>query len=332
VKADTHREAPQEAETAREAPAAPRLSQGVAALLRAQQTAGNQAVVRLLQRDDTPGAVAAPHIVTVEGEQVEVSSKEEETEAKTIITDIKARFGIEVASMRGVAAVKANYPSAPKDVRKGVKTIEWKMKELRAIMRALEHYAPILGANRKNSSRKGTKQEITSVSKVDQSIDVDDPSGVLDTTTLGEFFSDQKNFSMFSAGTDDATDFPGDSDKQLEATAVHEIAHGLMHYGLADFMAATGGYWTDEDNQSGAAGAEAPPTPYGDTNAREDLSESVMMFFVDRKRLTDGNGAAAGQPGNPCPKRDAAIEKLVNAWGGQKGDFSTPANDGTAMA
>jgi hypothetical protein len=84
---------------------------------------------------------------------------------------------------------------------------------------------------------------------------------------------------MFEPGETSTIDFPGDNAKQLDATAVHEIAHGLMKYAINDFMAATE-FWTDEDTKSGNAGAEAPPTPYGNKNAREDLSESVMMYYV----------------------------------------------------
>src|SRR5205085_9687672 len=119
--------------------------------------------------------------------------------------------------------------------KKGLKTKEWKIRELRALEKALAHFAPILGARRALSGRAGEDQEITSASKVAQGIDADDPSGVLDTTTLGEFFASSKNFSMFGAGEKFAGDFPaikGDNTQQLEGTAVHEIAHGLMKYAL----------------------------------------------------------------------------------------------------
>jgi len=329
VKVDLRRRQTEEREGERPQPPAPAQA-GVDAVLAAQRSAGNRAVAALLQREGD-GATVAPYVATIDGEKVEVASKDEEAEAKQIIEQIEKQYGIEVASLRGAAAVRKNYPSAPKDVRKGVKTTEWKMKELRAIGRALAHFAPILGEARKKSKRKGAKQEITSVSKVAQSIDVDDPSGVLDTTTLGEFFEDQKNFSMFTAGTDSEVDFPGENEKQLEATAVHEIAHGLMEYALDDFIKATG-YWRDKNTKSGKADAEAPPTAYGDTNASEDLSESVMFYFVDEQRLLDGDGsAAAGAPGNPCPKRWQAIHELVTKWAPQIGDFPLPQGN-TAIA
>jgi hypothetical protein len=167
-------------------------------------------------------------------------------------------------------------------------------------------------------------REITSASKVDQSITKNTASGELDDATLGEFFRDSKNFALFTPGETSDIDFPGDVDKQLEATTVHEIAHGLMKYAEADFMKETG-YWSDRSTKSGTAGAEAPPTKYGDKNAGEDLSESTMFFFVDRERLKNGDGSAsAGDSGDPCPKRFSFLERIVGDWKPPVGDFPVP--------
>jgi hypothetical protein len=61
---------------------------------------------------------------------------------------------------------------------------------------------------------------------------------------------------------------------------------------------------------------QGPPHGYADTNAAEDLAQSVMYYFVDPKRLKegDGNGRARGTWGNPCPKRHAFIKKIVGSW------------------
>ena len=91
-------------------------------------------------------------------------------------------------------------------------------------------------------------------------------------------------------------------------------------------------HWTDRVTKGGTAGAEAPPTSYGNKNASEDLSESTMFFFVSPDRLKNGDGsAAAGTPGNPCPKRFAFLEKTVGKWKLPVGDFPTPDKD-TAYA
>ena len=106
-----------------------------------------------------------------------------------------------------------------------------------------------------------------------------------------------------------------------------------MKYAEDDFMKETG-YWTDRTTKSGTAGAEAPPTGYGDKNASEDLSESAMFFFVSPDRLKNGDGsAAAGSPGNACPKRFAFLERIVGEWKPPVGDFPTPdPNADTALA
>ena len=152
---------------------------------------------------------------------------------------------------------------------------------------------------------------------MDHGIDEDSENGALDDTTMGEYFESSKNFTMFTAGTDTTIDFAGDNAKQLEGTAIHEIAHGVMLYALADFVKQID-YWDSEYMASGKAGAEAPITPYGGSNAGEDLSETVMYYFVEPATLKAGKGQPAGTVGNPCPKRFAFVEKTVKAWKKEK--------------
>ena len=132
---------------------------------------------------------------------------------------------------------------------------------------------------------------------------------------LGEYFREPelRNFAMYKHNETSTIDFPGNVDKQMEATAVHEIAHGIFRYALPEFVARLA-YWLDEDTPTKIAAPRLAPTDYGTKNAREDLSETVMLYFVDRKRLEKGNGAAAGLPGNACPVRCALIDGLVKGW------------------
>ena len=284
--------------------------------------------VSILPKAETAGAISPPaalHIsnspgnlvqadksdkektVTVGSEKVDISSPEELFEATRIIQSIKDTYGIDVSSQAGVDAIKQDYTSAPKDVRDSLKTKQWKLKELKALEQALKHFSPILGDKRAKSSRSGTDQEITSASKVDQAIDEDSVDGELDTTTLGEYFESSKNFSMFSAGTNSTVDFK-DNDKQLEGTAVHEIAHGLLEYAIGDYVS-TLDYWLDKNTASGKAGAEAPITDYGKTNASEDLSEAAMYFFVEPATLK-----------KKCPERYNFLTKTVAAWKPKKSE------------
>jgi hypothetical protein len=258
-----------------------------------------------VQRQDTGKTSAEkkdyPKVVTIGVEKVNVASADEEKKAKEIIDRIKKDYGIDVSSQAGVDAIKAKYTRVPDAVKNGLVTKTWELKELAALDRALAHFAPILGDARKNSSRKGDAQEVTSVSKVDQAIDRNSASGQLDTTTLGEFFGDSKNFSMFTAGTDKTMVFP-DNATELEGTAIHEIAHGLLKHEVDGYTKALE-YWTDRSTKSGKAGAEEPITAYGKTNASEDLSEAVMYYFLDNATLK-----------TKCPKRHELIKKMVESW------------------
>jgi hypothetical protein len=173
----------------------------------------------------------------------------------------------------------------------------------------------VLGLRRAFSTRKDAPQEIVSVGKMEQKFGPKAGKWEWRPTVMGEYFKEEdlRAFTMYKHGETATPDFPGDTEKQMEATAVHEIAHGVFRYAIPGFIA-DNGYWLDEDTKSGTAGAEGPPTSYGNTNAREDLSETVMFYFVDPERLKKGNGAAAGKPGNACPKRFAYIDGLVKGW------------------
>ena len=321
-------------------------------VMRMQRTHGNAAVARMLasskahagavQRnwinevvgsiEDTAEALGQnKKIVTLGTERVEVANDDEAKEAQRIIDTIQNQYGIQVSSPSSVDAIKDHYSDAPDDVLDKVRTKTWKFKELQALERALAHFAPILGSKRKLSDRAGTDQEITSVGKAAQSI----TDNKLDTTTLGEFFKDSKNFSMFKKGEDSTVDFPGDNAKQLEGTAVHEIAHGLMKYLQPEYNKALSAYWKDEttalaDPDTRVAtdpNAEAPITFYGGKNAREDLSEAVMMYFVEPQTLKNGKGdpkPPKGTPGNPCPIRYQFLEDAISKWTPPVGDFPEP--------
>jgi hypothetical protein len=156
---------------------------------------------------------------------------------------------------------------------------------------------------------KGPPQEFVNVGKLNTAPD-DDPKKLGD-RTRGQFFRDEQTFAVFEPGPDSPVG--GDT---VERIATHEIAHGIFDPLLDSFMKATG-YWEKEKvKRKEGQRVEGPPDGYADRNAREDLAQSVMYFFVDPKRLKegDGNGRAKGTWGNPCPKRFAFIQKVVAGW------------------
>src|SRR3954451_965406 len=127
-------------------------------VLQLQRTVGNQVVQRLL----SSAAPAAPTVViqrkevSVGSEKVEVADtppadQQEEEEAKKIVADLKANYGIDISSSTVVEGIKAQYTNAPDGVKNALKTRKWRMIELRALVDALKMYAPIMGGERSKS-------------------------------------------------------------------------------------------------------------------------------------------------------------------------------------
>ena len=277
----------------------------VARALALQREIGNRATARQLAR--------APKAVAVGGEKVMVENDAEEAEAKKLVEGMKTKYGVEVSSAQAVKSTLATYKDAPQAERDKVKARPWLLSELKSLDKALAHFSPILGGSRATSTRKDVAQEVTTAGKASYSIDENTDKGKID-STLGQYYGSDKNFALYAKNETSTIDFPGDKAKQQEATAVHEIAHGLMDYALDGFIKASP-YWTNRTTKSGAKDAEAPPTPYGAKNAGEDLAESVMFYFVDRKRLEDGmTGKKKGEPGNGCPERCAYLRKVIDGW------------------
>jgi hypothetical protein len=138
-------------------------------LLALQRLRGNAHVARLVA-----GSVQrqpAGKVISIGSEQVIVASDAEKTEAEQIFKEVKETYGIRISSGSGITAIDTDYDKVPDSLKKQVKTTAWKMEELRALSRALVHFAPILGKDRANSTRSGSKQETASASKLEQGID-----------------------------------------------------------------------------------------------------------------------------------------------------------------
>ena len=281
------------------APSGQRRLGGVLAL---QRMAGNRAVRALIARD--------AKVIKIGNESVRVASDAETAEAERIIKDVKTKFGVSFDSLAAHKATMADSEgSAPEERRKALAVRAWELDELRAIERALTHFAPVLGEARKKTMPKGPPQEFVNVGKLNSSPD-DDPK-ILGDRTRGQFFHDAQTFAVFEPGPDSPV-----GDDAVGRVATHEIAHGIFDPLIDSFMQATG-YWEKEKvKRKEGQRVEGPPDGYADRNAREDLAQSVMYFFVDPERLKkgDGRGRTKGTWGNPCPKRYAFIQKVVAGW------------------
>lgn len=133
-----------------------------------------------------------------------------------------------------------------------------------------------------------------------------------DPADRGERFPGSRTAVLYPPDEQLAKSDPTDFDRHV----AHELAHAVFEPQLDAFIRATGGWW-------GAAlalpkrdkGSEAPPDSYANTNAKEDLAQSVAYFFTDPDRLKHGDGKTeAGPPGNPCPKRFRFIQSVVGGW------------------
>jgi hypothetical protein len=281
---------------------APSGQRRLGSVLALQRMAGNRAVRALIARD--------AKVIKIGNESVRVASDAEKAEAERIIKDVKTKFGVSFDSLAAHKATMADSEgSAPEDRRKALAVRTWELDELKAIERALTHFAPVLGEARKKTMPKGPPQEFVNVGKLNSSPD-DDPK-ILGDRTRGQFFHDAQTFAVFEPGPDSPV-----GDDAVERVATHEIAHGIFDPLIDSFMQATG-YWEKEKvKRKEGQRVEGPPDGYADRNAREDLAQSVMYFFVDPERLKkgDGRGRAKGTWGNPCPKRYAFIQKVVAGW------------------
>ena len=249
---------------------------------------------------EPPAATVYPIVGEVRGEAVIFDADGDEAEAERIMNTCETTHKVAIRSDKLAKAIPSNYKKAPKSVRAAVEAGVWQMKELRALERALAHFAPILGAARKDSTRKGA-QEVKYIGKVKKAIDENSSDGALDSTTMGEYFKKDKTLGMFDTGTDSTQDFTDNLD-QLEGTAVHEMAHGLFRY-LEKAWFQEFDFWAGMYSPSGKDGEEPPPSDYGRTNVSEDMCESVMFFFVDNARLKA-----------TAPLRHAFLTTEVGKW------------------
>ena len=225
-----------------------------------QRSAGNRATTRLISRE----------VRTIQGEAVHVHSDAQARSAERIIKRIRRRYGIKIRSGELVKATKKRYSKAPASELMKVKKRHWHLRELRALEKACKHYAPILGANRDDSTRKDAGQEVKFFGKATHSVDTNAATGVADSSTLGEYYSADSTAGMYEIAEND-TSFGADVDASLEWVCTHELSHGLMDYIEEDLRKAAG-YWKDYSTKTGAG--EEPWSGYAKTSLGEDLAES----------------------------------------------------------
>jgi hypothetical protein len=245
-------------------------------------------------------------IIWIGRERVRVSAKDQIDAARRIFKEVRSKYGITFDSVAARRASREYYGvggNATKEQLEMVDVTPWEFQELAAFERVLKRFAPIFGAARKRSSRARTPQEIVDIGKLTGSPD--------DQADRGERFPGSTTAVLYPPDEDLAKSDP----KYFDRHVAHELAHAVFKPQLDAFIQATGGWWEGALTRKRAKGSEAPPDSYADTNANEDLAQSVAYFFTDPDRLKHGDGKTeAGLPGNPCPNRFRFIQGVVGGW------------------
>lgn len=258
---------------------------------------------------DAEFSARRPAVVWIGGERVRVTSEDERKDAERIIKEARSNYAITFDSIASRRAAREFYGVGGNVTDAGLKATEvevWEYEELKAFEAAFKHFAPILGDARRKSTRSGKPQETTTVGKL--TVASDDDQEKPEARARGEHFDTTGTSVLYRPDPDLRTTDP----HYFEMHATHELAHGAFAPQLDAFMKATG--WWARKYVSTKKG-EAPPDGYANTNAGEDIAQSVAYYFVNPDRLKNGDGKhETGLPGNPCPKRYAFIRKIVGGW------------------
>ena len=258
---------------------------------------------------DAEFSARRPAVVWIGGERVRVTSEDQRKDAERIIKEARSNYAITFDSIASRRAAREFYGVGGNVTDAGLKATEvevWEYEELKAFEAAFKHFALILGDARRKSTRAGKSQETTTVGKL--TVASDDDQEKPEARARGEHFDATATSVLYRPDPDLRTSDP----HYFEMHATHELAHGAFAPQLDAFMKATG--WWSRKYVSTNKG-EAPPDSYANTNAAEDLAQSVAYYFVDPDRLKKGDGKhEAGLPGNACPKRYAFIRDAVGGW------------------
>ncbi|TVZ76722.1 hypothetical protein [Streptomyces sp. BK340] len=208
-------------------------------------------------------------------------------EAAELVGKFSDEYGVQVASGLAASAVVETNPGADAKTLERVAVRKWSIGELRGLYKALAHYAPILGRRRAESSRAGHDQEVTMVGAVTFGLE----RKKRDLTMAGEYIGSHKVFNV-CAPVLLAKGFGG-GEREIEGTATHELAHGLLKYALPTFTERFG-TWTADGKPKLADGVEPPR---GDAKSpKADFEASVKSFLLRPEAF-----AVEGHRGTPLP-------------------------------
>ena len=206
-------------------------------------------------------------------------------------THDRQQTGVQLDSEHGARAVRESNPKASASVANRVKPRDFSPDEKAAVSAALQHYAPIIGDQRQNSSRAGIEQEVQHIGAVNFGIE----NGQLSPGMAGEYIGSHRTVNVYAmAGF--ARDFGGGS-REVEGMVTHELSHGLLKYALDDYTKHVG-VWNEDGTPKRAPGAE-PPTDPKFRSDFEDFAGSIRTHL-----------AAPGKLAADAPRRSEFIKQL----------------------
>jgi hypothetical protein len=257
-----------------------------------------------------------PAVVWIGHERVRVTSEQQRADAERIISEALSKYAITFNSIASRRAAREYYGVGGNVTDAALRATEveiWDYQELKGFEAAFKHFGPILGDARRRSTRASNPQETTTVGKLTVAADDSNTTAANEAPeaadrTRGQHFKDARTAVLF--GPDPVLSTT--DEHYFEMHASHELAHGAFASQLDGFMKATG-WWKAKYVRTRKG--EAPPDSYANTDAAEDLAQSVAYYFVNPDRLRKGDGKAdPGVPGNPCPKRHDFIRAVVGGW------------------
>ncbi|MFI5635657.1 hypothetical protein ACIA8E_41365 [Streptomyces sp. NPDC051664] len=200
-------------------------------------------------------------------------------------------FGVRANCATGVEAVKVSNKGADEKSLAKVRPRKWHPDEVQGVAEALEHYGPILGARRRGSTRAEHAQEVITVAAVTMGLENKRPAPGMG----AEYIASQKAINLYAMALV-SKDFGGGV-REIEGTATHELAHGLLKYALPEFTEAFGN-WNPDGTPKLLDGAEPPLSKVW--TPMEDFKASIKASLLLRDRFAQSS-----------PRHAAAIAELA---------------------
>jgi hypothetical protein len=194
----------------------------------------------------------------------------------------------------------ATYRACPDNVKSEIHSKRFSEDEKNDTQEVLDRMKPLMGCE---------NQPVKQIGRSDKAITKGSGGCRAETSTMGEWFPDLGALVLTDAASN-PVDF-NDPRAQYKGTLAHELTHGLTN-GFDPRSCKAYDNWRDNplmQEWGKAVGWDATltslpddskaPTDYAKTNAKEDLSESVMLYLYDPDRLK-----------KKSPERHAFIHKL----------------------